>query len=74
MSKPVLPRGLRKSERMQCVWRWVNSIPLDAPTYVQNSLTQIEILSDPKSFPDELSLSDHTPIPGGVGGGGGGPT
>ncbi|VDD76113.1 unnamed protein product [Mesocestoides corti] len=66
---------------MQCVERWVNSIPPDAPTYVQNSLTQLEILSDPKSFPDELPVSEDTPtcgdtsIPGTSGGsGGGGPT
>lgn len=46
---------------MQSVERWINSIPLDAPIYVQTSLTQIVPISDPKSFPDELSVSDHLP-------------
>lgn len=49
---------------MQSVERWINSIPLDAPIYVQTSLTQIVPISDPKSFPDELSVSDqHLPTP-----------
>lgn len=46
---------------MQSVERWINNIPLDAPIYVQTSLTQIVPITDPKSFPDELSVSDHLP-------------
>ncbi|VDM24808.1 unnamed protein product [Hydatigera taeniaeformis] len=46
---------------MQSVERWINSIPLDAPIYIQTSLTQIMPISDPKSFPDELFVSDHLP-------------
>ncbi|VDL63691.1 unnamed protein product [Hymenolepis diminuta] len=58
---PVPPPSLRESERMQSVERWINSIPLDAPIFVQTSLTQIVPITDPKSFPDELSVSDHLP-------------
>ncbi|KAM7537078.1 hypothetical protein Aperf_G00000078335 [Anoplocephala perfoliata] len=61
IAHPVLPPNLRESERMQSVERWINNIPLDAPIYVQTSLTQIVPITDPKSFPDELSVSDHLP-------------
>ncbi|VDD83858.1 unnamed protein product [Mesocestoides corti] len=54
-------------EKLQYVERWINSIPSDAPTYVQKSLTQMEIISDPKSFPKELSLFHHTNIPNTIG-------
>ena len=46
---------------MQSVERWINSIPLDAPNYVQTSLTQIVPITDPKSFPDDLSIADLPP-------------
>lgn len=58
---PVPPPSLRESERMQSVERWINSIPMDVPIFVQTSLTQIVPITDPKSFPDELSVSDHLP-------------
>ncbi|VDD76115.1 unnamed protein product [Mesocestoides corti] len=51
---------------MQCVERWINDISTDALTYVQNSLTQIAFIFDPKSVPDELSVSDYTPTRGDI--------
>jgi len=64
--QPVLPPSLRESERMQSVERWINSLPTDAPVYAQTSLTDIIPISNPKSFPDELSISEsqQQPPPG----------
>lgn len=51
---------------MQSVERWINSLPTDAPVYAQTSLTDIIPISNPKSFPDELSISEsqQQPPPG----------
>ncbi|VDL89736.1 unnamed protein product [Schistocephalus solidus] len=59
--QPVLPPNLRESERMKFVERWINSIPSETQLWAQTSLNRIVPITDPRSFPDELSVSDTQP-------------
>nr|VZI38011.1 unnamed protein product [Spirometra erinaceieuropaei] len=59
--QPILPPNLRESERMKFVERWINSIPSETQLWAQTSLNRIVPITDPRSFPDELSVSDTQP-------------
>lgn len=58
-STPSLPPSLRESERMLFVQRWINSIPLNSPLWVQVSLTKIVPITNPRCYPtEELTINE----------------
>ncbi|VDD76114.1 unnamed protein product [Mesocestoides corti] len=60
MSEVVLPPDLNLDRRLVLLERWINSISLDAPTNEETSVTEIEILINPKV----LSISCIAPTQG----------